>query len=663
MASATFSDFKMNSMDNSIKNEDSGPNIEGSSVESERYRLLFENSRDGIVIVDNQGRFIDANNAYCNMLGYTLTELSKMKDFYAITPEKWWDWERNEIWLNRLLKTGNSYVYEKEYIRKNGEVFPVELNSFAVFKKDGSPDILIGIARDITERKKAEIALMESEKRFNEAERISHTGNWEWDIATNKVYWSDELFRIYGFEPNEVRPDYALILEKMHPKSKDDFLRAIDSAIKREAPLDMDYTFLRSDGSIAELHTIGQVFYGSDGQPERMAGTVHDITDRKNAEEALLRSRTLLKTILDGIEGIVYVANMNTYEILYINKYGRDLFGNMEGKICWKSLQAGQTGPCPFCTNDKLLTAQGTPADVCRWEIKNTANHRWYDISDRAIEWETGRFVRMEIATDITERKILEKERERLFNELAEKKSELEEIIRVTSHDLRAPLVNVMGYHKEIGYSLGELETTLSGLTIPEDVKEKISSIIEQDIPASAKYIDKSIAKMDSLLSGLMSLSRSGRAELNMEDLDMGRLVKEVISTFEHQFKEKGAGHEESEPPPCFGDEKLINQVFSNLIGNALKYLDPERPGVIKISGYKEDGRVVYCVEDNGIGIAPEEQKKIFEIFHQVNAKSGGEGLGLSIVKKIAERHGGKAWVESEFGRGSRFCVSLPEKR
>lgn len=153
---------KQNSRDSQAPKDLS--NAELLKESEEHFRMMFENSRDGIVMVDNMGRFVKANSAYCAMLGYTIDELRKMENFYEVTPEKWRDWEREEIWFNRLFKSGYSGVYEKEYIRKNGEVFPVELNSFAVFGKDGRPVILFGIARDITERKKAEEELRESQR-------------------------------------------------------------------------------------------------------------------------------------------------------------------------------------------------------------------------------------------------------------------------------------------------------------------------------------------------------------------------------------------------------------------------------------------------------------------------------------------------------------------
>lgn len=114
--------------------------------------------------------------------------------------------------------------------------------------------------------------LKTSEDRLSRVQRIGHIGDWEWDVTTNAVYWSDELYRIYGFEPHEVKPDYGLVLERMHPDSKDEFLAAIDAALKDEHPFEIDYKFLRKDGSEATLHAIGEVHRDQDGNPVRMAG-------------------------------------------------------------------------------------------------------------------------------------------------------------------------------------------------------------------------------------------------------------------------------------------------------------------------------------------------------------------------------------------------------
>jgi len=259
------------------------------------------------------------------------------------------------------------------------------------------------------------------------------------------------------------------------------------------------------------------------------------------------------------------------------------------------------------------------------------------------------------------ERRRAEKERERLLEELEDKSKTLEQLLFISSHDLRSPLVNIQGFAREMEQSLQELRLSLEEKDIPSAVKEKLAVTIDEDITYSLNYILASTSKMGTLLTGLLKVSRLGREILNIEKINMKDLMAEVVDGFKFQTRAAGVKLELGRLPQCQGDRAQLNQVFSNLIGNALKYLDPEQPGIIRISGRKEDDKIVYTVEDNGIGIAPEHQETVYQIFQHVDPLTApGEGLGLTIVRRILERHGGKTWLESEPGRGSRFHVALP---
>ncbi len=269
-----------------------------------------------------------------------------------------------------------------------------------------------------------------------------------------------------------------------------------------------------------------------------------------------------------------------------------------------------------------------------------------------------------QIQTGQKKRDEAEAEQRRLLAQLAEKNKELGQVIYVTSHDLRSPLVNIQGFARELNFSLDEIGSILDKMDpIPQDIKDKIDPILHEDIPESLKYIEAGISKMDGLLSGLLKLSRVDRMPSTFAVIDMNQLMSDIINAFEFQVKEKKVNTRVDLLPPCVGDEMKVNQLFSNLLSNALKYLDPGRPGKISITGEKKPGGyyVVYCVEDNGIGISKEHQEKIFEIFHRLNPdETDGEGLGLTIVNRIASRHNGGVWVDSQPGVGSKFFVSLP---
>lgn len=256
------------------------------------------------------------------------------------------------------------------------------------------------------------------------------------------------------------------------------------------------------------------------------------------------------------------------------------------------------------------------------------------------------------ITTDITAIKEIQ-------HAIAAKNKELEQIVYVTSHDLRSPLVNVDGYSRELEYSIEDLRAALDEFPV-NHCSKKIEALLP-DMMDSLQHIRSSARQMDTLLKGLLKLSRSGRASLSIALLDMNRLVADVVSAMEYQIKERGARLTLGPLPACRGDEAQVTHVFSNLVNNSLKFLDPKRPGQITIRGAMEQGQIVYCVEDNGIGIDLEHQKNIFELFHRLNPKeTEGDGLGLTIAQQILERLDGKIWVESCIGQGSKFYVALP---
>jgi len=265
---------------------------------------------------------------------------------------------------------------------------------------------------------------------------------------------------------------------------------------------------------------------------------------------------------------------------------------------------------------------------------------------------------------DITDRRKAENKAKRLHDKIVIKNKELEEVINATSHDLRSPLISVIGFSKRLEKDLQEISSVIESDKMPAELKEMLTPII-LDISESTGYVRSSALNMEALLTGLSKVLRIGYVALKKEQHDMNMRISDIKNVIEFQMKEAGVKLEISELPPCFGDKDQINQLFANLLGNALRYSDPGRPGVIRVSGYKDENhQSVYCVEDNGIGISSESHEKIFKMFQQIEpSKNKGQGLGLTIVRRIIDRHNGKIWLKSDPGKGSRFFVSLPAQK
>jgi PAS domain S-box-containing protein len=263
---------------------------------------------------------------------------------------------------------------------------------------------------------------------------------------------------------------------------------------------------------------------------------------------------------------------------------------------------------------------------------------------------------------DIAERKRIELEREQLLRELDRKNNELESIVYAASHDLRSPLLNVMGFGKLLQSASQDLRQKVEALDLPPEKRQEFQGLLEKRIPQALHFITTSASKMDVLINGLLRLSRLGRAALFIEELNMDHLLQSVIDAMHFQIEKAEAKIIVEHLPDCKADAAQINQVFTNLLDNALKYRDPARPLQITISSQPYGKHIVYTMEDNGLGIAQEHQEKIWDLFHRLDPTGAvpGEGLGLTLVVRILDRNNGRAWVESQPGKGSKFYVALP---
>jgi two-component system, cell cycle sensor histidine kinase and response regulator CckA len=328
--------------------------IETARQRRETHRVLdeiFRGSRDGFVMVDAAGRITDANQAFCDMLGYSLEELKALDSFYQITPAEWIEWERTEIWENRLLKQSYSGLYEKEYIRKDGTVFPVELQSYTVHDDAGRIVYLWGVARDITKRKQIERQMEDSRRRLRVAADAAGFGVWDRDVETGRLMWDDRMYELYGMTPERFHGDFEAWKACLHPDDVDAAIHAIERAESGERAFDTEFRIIRPDDEIRHLKAYAQVLRDDEGRPVRMIGVNYDITDMRRAEAALRSSEEQKNLILNATSEMVAYYD-NSLRVIWANRAAVKTAGkpadDLIGRHCFK-LWHDRDAPCPDC--------------------------------------------------------------------------------------------------------------------------------------------------------------------------------------------------------------------------------------------------------------------------------------------------------------------------
>ena len=365
---------------------------------AEVHRLAHIGTWDWVIETDT----VTWSEELCHISGW---DPEKPAPSYAELPGIYTpaSWDILSAAVTRALSTGEPYNLELELVRPDGNIRWT--NAFGKVQRDGNGNItgLHGSLQDITERKLAEDAL------HNTNEYLQNL----LDYANAPIIVWDQEFLItrfnHAFEDLTLRSEQEVIgqrLDILFPKeSRDSSLLQIKKTLLGEQWETVEIPILIKDGSVRIVIWNSANILDSDGRVISTIAQGIDITERKRAEAASTESFATFRTVMDSLDALVYVADMKTFEILFVNQYGRKIWGDLTGKICWESLQSGQKGPCPFCTNEKLLDEEGHPTGIIVWEFRNTITGQWYECHDSAIQWIDGRIVRLEIATDITGRK------------------------------------------------------------------------------------------------------------------------------------------------------------------------------------------------------------------------------------------------------------------
>jgi len=401
---------------------------------------------------------------------------------------------------------------------------------------------------------------------------------------------------------------------------------------------------ITSEDEIGELAT---AFNSMTNQLKETIDSLNQrIAEQIKTQNALEASEAHLRTLVHTIPDLIWLKDPDGVYISCNSKFER-LFGAKEAEIVGKTDYnfVGKELADSFRENDKAAMAANRPtvheervtyADDGHEELLETIKTPMYDSEGRLIGV-------LGIARDITERKRAEAERETLISELETKNAELTQFTYTVSHDLKSPLVTINGY---LGY-------------IEEDAASGNMERLKKD----THRIQEAASKMHALLSELLELSRIGRMMNEPEDIPFENIVKDALDLVHGQIEKHNVTVRiQPSLPIVHGDRQRLTEVLQNLIDNAAKYMGDQPDPIIDIGQNGEEyGKPVFFVKDNGMGIAPEYHERIFGLFNKLNVHSEGTGIGLTLVKRIIEVHGGRIWVQGEAGKGSTFYFTLPQ--
>jgi PAS domain S-box-containing protein len=595
---------------------------------AEQFRAIVETTPDCVKIIASDGTLLFMNSPGLTMVGATGADAVIGKNIYdLVSPE---DRERFREFNERICQ-GEKGSLEFDIIGLRGERRYMETHAAPLRHVNGTT-VHLAITREITERRQAEHAalLLGSIVDSSDDAIISKDLN---GVITS---WNKSAERLFGYTAGEaVGQPVTLLIPPDRLKEEPSIL----ARLKRGERVDHFETIRRKkDGTLIDISLTISPVKDSQGKVIGASKIARDITQRKQAEAAVLASEARFRQLADAMPQIVWTANPDGY-IDYFNERWYEFTGfsrNTLGDGSWEPIL--HSDDVQHCRESWYgAVRSGKPYHI-EYRFWNRHEERWRWFMGRALPVRdaAGNIVKwFGSCVDIDDQK-------RVEDELRRTNQDLEQFAFSASHDLQEPLRSIKIY--------SELLMRTCGHAIDTQGQEILT------------YLQSGATRMEMLVRDLLSYTQVAKFENVAEPADAGNALASALATLDRAVTETGARITADPLPPIRVHGMHLQQLFQNLIGNAIKYRSPERAPVVHVTAERQSGQWIFGVIDNGIGIEPEYKEKIFGLFKRLhtNDEYSGTGIGLAICRRIVDRYHGRIWVESEPGKGSTFRFILP---
>ncbi len=608
-----------------------------------------ETSLDGILVVDENGEIISFNRRFIDLWGIPpeIAEPKSDEKVLQLVMDKLVNPEEFVGKLEQLYANGEETSRE-EITLKDGRV--IDRYSAPMVGEGGKHYGRVWYFRDITDQKRAEIAVRESEASLTAAQRIAHLGSWQWDVQNDTACWSDEVFRIFGQKPGKLKEHGRRFVEMVHPEDRKRVARALTDAVNGVADYNLDYRLQLPDGKEKVIHAQAEVIRNKEGKAVLMQGTVQDITERKEAEKAVQAGQERLRQIFEASPNVTSVFRIEDQALrrTWISPNLERIFGYTVEEALqpnWWSAHVHPEDVARVITDSARILAREHIVHEYRF-LRRDGGAVWIRDEMRLLRDALGRPAEVVGAwTDITERKELE------------------------AHLLRTQRLESVGrLASGIAHDLNNILAPM--LMVPPLLREAVK---DPELLKMVDLVDTNAQRGSNIIKQLLTFGRGMEGE--RMPVQLRSLVSEMSGIIRETFNKNIITHQET-PRDIWlvsGDATQLHQVLMNLCVNARDAMPEGGKLVLKLENQEFDesfarmtpgakaGRYVcLSVADTGEGIAPEHLDKIFDPFFTTKELGKGTGLGLSTVIGIVQSHDGFIQVHSQPGRGTQFKVYLP---